>query len=87
MRLIGPDWIASLGRMLACAGLMALPLAVGSVTTYRQPEQAAGSRLYALVTPVDGGAAFDAQVLDDAGNVYVDLHGYRTVQLPGSVNL
>jgi hypothetical protein len=72
---------------MATAGVMALPLAVGSVTTYRQPEQADGARLYALVTPVDGGAAFDAQVIDDAGNVYVDLHGYRTVQLPGSVNL
>jgi NAD(P)-dependent dehydrogenase (short-subunit alcohol dehydrogenase family) len=72
---------------MATAGVMALPLAIGSVTTYRQPEQAGGARLYALVTPVDGGAAFDAQVLDDAGNVYVDLHGYRTVQLPGSVNL
>jgi len=67
------------------AGVMALPLAIGSVTTYRQPEQADGARLYALVTPVEGGAAFDAQVVDDAGNVYVDLHGYRTVRLPGSV--
>ena len=72
---------------MATAGVMALPLAIGSVTTYRQPEQAGGSRLYALVTPVEGGAAFDAQVVDDAGNLYVDLHGYRTVQLPGSVNL
>ena len=72
---------------MATAGVMALPLAIGSVTTYRQPEQAGGARLYALVTPVDGGAAFDAQVVDDAGNIYVDLHGYRTVQLPGSVNL
>jgi hypothetical protein len=36
---------------------------------------------------VDGGAAFDAQVVDEAGNVYVGLKGYRTVQLPGSVRL
>jgi len=72
---------------MATKGVMALALAIGSVTTYRQPEQAAGARLYALITPVDGGAAFDAQVVDDAGNVYVDLHGYRTVQLPGSVTL
>ena len=72
---------------MATAGVMALPLAIGSVTTYRQLDQAGGARLYALVTPVDGGAAFDAQVLDDAGNVYVDLRGYRTVQLPGGVQL
>ncbi|WP_070888127.1 VacJ family lipoprotein [Pseudomonas sp. D1-3] len=32
MRLIGPDWIASLGRKLACAGLMALPLAGQAAT-------------------------------------------------------
>ena len=32
MRLIGPDWIASLGRVLACAGLMALPLAGQAAT-------------------------------------------------------
>jgi hypothetical protein len=25
--------------------------------------------------------------VDEAGNVYVDLKGYRTVRLPGSVTL
>jgi acyl transferase domain-containing protein/NAD(P)-dependent dehydrogenase (short-subunit alcohol dehydrogenase family) len=72
---------------MASKGVMALPLAVGSVTTYRRLETAAGRRLYALITPVEGGAAFDAQVVDEAGDVYVELNGYRTVQLPGSVNL
>jgi len=72
---------------MATRGVMALPLAVDSVAVYRQPETAAGRRLYALATAVDGGAAFDAQVVDEDGNVYVDLKGYRTVQLPGSVNL
>ena len=67
--------------------VMALPLGIGAVTVYRQPEQANGARLYALVTAVDGGASFDARVLDESGNVYVDLRGYRTVQLPGSVTL
>jgi NAD(P)-dependent dehydrogenase (short-subunit alcohol dehydrogenase family) len=72
---------------IATKGVMALPLAVGSVTAYRQPELAVGRRLYALVTAVAGGTAFDAQVLDEAGAVYVELQGYRTVQLPGSVTL
>jgi hypothetical protein len=72
---------------MASKDVMALPLAVGSVTTYRRPETAAGRRIYALVTPVEGGAAFDAQVVDEAGNVYVDLKGYRTVQLSGGVDL
>ena len=68
-------------------GVLALPLALGAVSVYRQPEHAGGARLYAIVTAVDGGAAFDAQVLDQDGNVYVDLKGYRTVQLPGGVTL
>jgi NAD(P)-dependent dehydrogenase (short-subunit alcohol dehydrogenase family) len=72
---------------MATKGVLALPLAIGSITTYRQPEAATGRRLYALVTAMDDGAAFDAQVVDDVGDVYIDLHGYRTVQLPGSVEL
>jgi NAD(P)-dependent dehydrogenase (short-subunit alcohol dehydrogenase family) len=72
---------------MAAKGIMALPLAIGSVTIYRQPEQAAGARLYALVKAVDGGTSFDAQVVDQAGNMYIDLRGYRTVQLPGNVSL
>ena len=68
-------------------GTMALPLGIKSVTTYRQPEEAQGQRLYALVEAVDGGDAYHAQVVDEAGRVYVDLKGYRTVDLPGSVSL
>jgi malonyl CoA-acyl carrier protein transacylase len=67
-------------------GVLALPLALQSVTTYR-PTEAADGRLYALVTTIDNGATFDADVVDTQGNVYVALHGYRTVQLPGSVTL
>ncbi len=66
---------------------MALPLAIESVTAYRQPEAAQGQRLYAVVTAIDGGQAFDAQVVDASGGVYVALRGYRTVTLPGQVTL
>jgi NAD(P)-dependent dehydrogenase (short-subunit alcohol dehydrogenase family) len=68
-------------------GVMALPMSIGSVTAYRQPEEANGERLFALVKAVHGGASFDAQVVDESGNVYVQLNGYQTVQLPGSVTL
>jgi hypothetical protein len=47
-------------------------------------EEAQG-RLYAVVTTNDG-EAFDAQVIDDAGNLFVELKDYRTVALPGEVN-
>jgi hypothetical protein len=72
---------------MAHHGVLALPLAIGAVTAYHQHEHAEGARLYALVTAVDGGTSFDAQVVDESGNVYVDLKGYRTVQIPGSVSL
>ena len=70
---------------MATTGVMALPMAIGRVTTYRQPEQAQGQRLYALVTPMEGGKSFDALVVDETGNVYVEMHGYQTVRMPGSV--
>ncbi len=66
---------------------MALPSGIGRVTVFRQPAQANGKRLYAVVTAVDDGAAYDAQVLDESGALYVDLKGYRTVQMPGEMKL
>jgi NAD(P)-dependent dehydrogenase (short-subunit alcohol dehydrogenase family) len=68
-------------------GTMALPLGLESATAYRQPDGVNGQRLYALVKALDGGEAYQAQVVDDTGEVYVELKGYRTVDLPGSVTL
>ncbi len=64
-------------------GVMALPLELASVSAYRAPEP--GVRLYAVVKAVGGG--FNAQVLDADGAVYLNLIGYHTVELPGSVTL
>jgi len=66
---------------------MALPAGLQAVTAYRQPEEANGQRLYALVKTTNDGATYDAQVVDAAGNVYVALQGYRTVVMPGSVKV
>jgi hypothetical protein len=38
----------------------------------------------AVVAPGDAG--FDGWVLDEAGTVLLELHGYRTVELPGGVD-
>jgi hypothetical protein len=65
---------------------MALPLSIGSVTAYRQENEAEG-RLYAIVEAIDNGDEFDAQVVDESGRVYVTLTGYRTVALRGVVSL
>jgi acyl carrier protein/NAD(P)-dependent dehydrogenase (short-subunit alcohol dehydrogenase family) len=72
---------------IATNGVMALPQAIESVTIYRQPEEANGQRLYALVEAVEAGKAFNARVVDEAGRVYLEMRGYHTVQLPGSVKL
>ena len=62
---------------------MAFPLGFRSVTAYRQPAEAEGRRLYGIVQTADNGDTFDAQVLDEAGNLFVELKGYRTVGRPG----
>jgi hypothetical protein len=62
--------------------VLALPAAIRSVEVFQQPEEGSSARLYALVKAVDGGASFDAQVLDESGTVYVSLTGYSTVPLP-----
>jgi len=66
-------------------GRMGLPLHIGRVSTWPMPDPAAGP-LYAVVTPADGGAGFQADVVDGAGNRYVHLSGYRMVEVPGGVD-
>jgi hypothetical protein len=65
---------------IARDGSLALPMSLGGVTTYRQLGDAAG-RLYAVVTAVEDGRSFDARVLDEAGNLYVEMRGYQTVNV------
>ena len=62
-------------------GAMAFPLGFRSVTAYRQEADATG-RLYGLVATEDAGETFDCRVVDEAGNVFVELNGYRTVARP-----
>ena len=63
-------------------GAMGLPLGFEQVTAYRQPEEAAGRRLYCVCTTPNDGESFDATVVDEAGNVFVTLAGYLTVARP-----
>jgi len=65
-------------------GRMGLPLHIDRVCVFRAPELAEG-RLYTRVTP-DAAKGFHAEVVDTAGNRFVDLKGYRTVALPGAVD-
>ena len=66
---------------------LALPAALASVRVFGDEEDAKSKRLWAVVTALDGGASFDGRVVDEAGNVFVELLGYRTVPLEGTVTL
>ncbi len=61
---------------------MAFPLGFEKVIAYRQPEEAEGRRLYCIGATPNDGERFDATVVDEAGNVFVALTGYRTVGRP-----
>ena len=63
-------------------GAMALPHGFDSVTAYRPPEGPNGHRLYAVVNTQDDGHTFDGRVVDEVGQVYIDLRSYRTVARP-----
>jgi hypothetical protein len=68
-------------------GRMGLPLHVSRIAVLRSPEEAKGERLYAVVKAVAADRpVYDAWVVDEDGNVYVDVAGYETVDLPGSVD-
>jgi hypothetical protein len=65
-------------------GRMGLPQHIDRVSVVR-PDLAEG-RFYAVVTPDLARGSFDAEVVDAAGNRYVQLSGYRTVALPSAVD-
>ncbi len=65
------------------SGRLGLPWKVASVSVHRS-EDAARGRILAVVQPASDGG-FDAQVIDEAGNLLVDLSGYRTVESPTQV--
>jgi NAD(P)-dependent dehydrogenase (short-subunit alcohol dehydrogenase family) len=69
---------------LSTSHRLALPVAVRSVAVYRQPEPepAAAARLQARVHANPSPSEFDGEVVDEAGHVYVELRGYRTVGVP-----
>ena len=46
-------------------------------------SEAAGRRLYTLCTTENNGETFNARVVDEAGNLFVELKNYLTVSRPG----
>jgi hypothetical protein len=64
---------------------MGLPRKIVRVSTRRIQDPIEGP-LFAVVTPDPANASFDAEVVDAAGNRYVQLTGYQTVALPDQVD-
>ncbi|MBI3475623.1 MAG: SDR family NAD(P)-dependent oxidoreductase [Acidobacteria bacterium] len=87
---MAPRWIelcfqtAGIWEM-GIAGRMVLPRHIDRVSLLRDPEQAPG-RTYAVVTPDPTNNSFDAEIVDTQGNVYLQLSGYRTVEIPNALN-
>ena len=67
---------------LASEGRMALPTHVDRVVRFASAKKP--SRLWAVVTPQDGGVT-NAEIIDEGGRVRVRLEGYRTIALPGEL--
>jgi hypothetical protein len=73
-------------------GRMGLPHHIDSVRVWGAPDNSdqtadqPDGRLYAVVTHNADPGSFDAEVVDAAGNRYVELCGYRTVGQPGTVD-
>jgi NAD(P)-dependent dehydrogenase (short-subunit alcohol dehydrogenase family) len=74
---------AGLAEMRA-TGKMGLPLHIDRLRLVRTPKAGQG-RLRAVVEPSSEVGGFDAYVIDETGAVYVIVHGYRTVELPGAL--
>jgi NAD(P)-dependent dehydrogenase (short-subunit alcohol dehydrogenase family)/acyl carrier protein len=67
-------------------GRMGLPQHIDRVQVWRTPAGDAED-LFAVVKLHSGNGNFDAEVVDTAGNRYVELTGYRTAALPGNVDV
>jgi hypothetical protein len=67
-------------------GTLALPMAIEQVVLHRPQEN--GASLYAEMEPQTGPGdqvCFDGRVVDEQGNLYLELKGYRTARLPQAV--
>jgi hypothetical protein len=69
---------------IATAGSMALPTRIDRVIPGTRAALASGP-LQAQINPT-GEGGFDAAVVDEEGTVVLRLEGYRTIQLPGSLD-
>ncbi|HEX8924363.1 MAG TPA: SDR family NAD(P)-dependent oxidoreductase, partial [Terriglobales bacterium] len=70
---------------ISSSSQMGLPNHIENVQCWRTPENVV-EPIYSIVTPDPTRGTFDAEVVDAAGNRYLQLRGYRTVALPEAVD-
>ncbi len=68
-------------------GRMGLPQHIDRISAVASDPERAEGQLYAVVTPNPRNGSFDAEVVDAKGNRYLQLGGYRTVEIPNAVNV
>jgi malonyl CoA-acyl carrier protein transacylase len=70
---------------LGVDGRFGLPAKIGRVQMLKEPR-ITGMQLYTVVRHRDGGPGFDADVVDESGDVFLRLQDYQTVELPGAAD-
>ena len=70
---------------LGIDGRFGLPSKIGRVAKLKEPS-VVKSQLYTVVRHSNGGTGFDADVVDESGNVYMRLENYHTAELPGAAD-
>jgi hypothetical protein len=68
-------------------GVLALPTAIDRVVVHQLPEN--GQVLFAQMEPRTGDdddLCFDGRVVDEKGQVYLEMNGYRTARLPTTID-
>jgi NAD(P)-dependent dehydrogenase (short-subunit alcohol dehydrogenase family) len=70
---------------MGALGRLGLPKRLDHISVLRKAQTSEGN-LYCVVTPKLNGSTFDAEIIDEAGNLYLKLQGYWTVALSNSVD-
>jgi hypothetical protein len=68
---------------MAGKATMGLPYHIDQVNFMKPPAERRDSYFAAVKSDPEG--SFDAQVIDDKGNVYLTMRGYRTMQMPNPI--
>ena len=68
---------------LGVDGRFGLPAKIGRVQKLREPS-IVNAQLFTVVRHTNGGSGFDADVVDESGNVYMRVEDYHTAELPGA---